>query len=47
LLIKTQYKWLSASKIELTYKTDKQEAKKYQLEQDDFRGAQLVTGTIF
>jgi hypothetical protein len=24
-------KWLSASMIELTYKTDKQEAKKYQL----------------
>jgi hypothetical protein len=42
-------KWLSASKmIELTYKTNKQEAKNISFEQkDDFRGAQLVAGAIF
>jgi hypothetical protein len=42
-------KWLNTSKIiELTFKTNKQEAKNISFEQkDDFRGAQLVAGAIF
>lgn len=42
-------KWLNASKIiEVTLKTNKQEAKDISFEQvDDFRGAQLIAGAIF
>ena len=42
-------KWLNTAKlIELTFKTNKEEAKNISFEQkDDFRGAQLVAGAIF